>query len=83
MSTSWKHLYGEVDSQVRQSTRAAPGIIDSFTITGTSLDRNSLDMQAGLDLALSTQHSVGLTYSAHAGTHSRSQGLTGEWKMSF
>ena len=83
VSTSWKHLYGEVDSQVRQSTRAAPGIIDSFTITGTSLDRNSLDMQAGLDLALSTEHSVGLTYSAHAGTHSRSQGLTGEWKMSF
>lgn len=83
LTTRWKHLYGEVDSQVRQSSRAAPGHIDSFTITGTSLDRNSLDMQAGLDLALSTEHSVGLTYSAQAGTHSRSQGLTGEWKMSF
>jgi outer membrane autotransporter protein len=83
LSTHWKHLYGEVDSQVRQSSRAAQGNIDSFTITGTSLDRNSLDMQAGLDLALSTEHSVGLTYSAQAGTHSRSQGLMGEWKMSF
>ena len=83
LSTHWKHLYGEVDSQVRQSSRAAQGNIDSFTITGTSLDRNSLDMQAGLDLALSTEHSVGMTYSAQAGTHSRSQGLTGEWKMSF
>ncbi|MDQ0707040.1 outer membrane autotransporter protein [Pseudomonas sp. W3I7] len=83
LSTYWKHLYGEVDSQVRQSSRAAQGNIDSFTITGTSLDRNSLDMQAGLDLALSTEHSVGLTYSAQAGTHSRSQGLMGEWKMSF
>lgn len=83
LSTRWKHLYGEVDSQVRQSSRAAPGHIDSFDITGTSLDRNSLDMQAGLDLALSTEHSVGLTYSAQAGTHSRNQGLMGEWKMSF
>lgn len=83
LSTHWKHLYGEVDSQVRQSSRAAQGNIDSFTITGTSLDRNSLDMQAGLDLALSTEHSVGMTYSAQAGTHSRSQGLSGEWKMSF
>ncbi|MBD8090594.1 autotransporter outer membrane beta-barrel domain-containing protein [Pseudomonas fluorescens] len=83
LSTHWKHLYGEVDSQVRQSSRAAQGNIDSFTINGTSLDRNSLDMQAGLDLALSTEHSVGMTYSAQAGTHSRSQGLTGEWKMSF
>ncbi|PIB43384.1 transporter [Pseudomonas sp. 2822-15] len=83
LSTHWKHLYGEVDSQVRQSSRAAPGVIDSFTVTGSSLDRNSLGMQAGLDLALSTEHSVGLTYSAQAGTQSRSQGLTGEWKMNF
>lgn len=83
LSTGWKHLYGEVDSQVRQSSRAAPEIIDSFTITGTSLDRNSLDMQAGLDLALSTEHSLGLTYSAQAGTNSRNHGLMGEWKMSF
>ncbi|MFL1499690.1 autotransporter domain-containing protein [Pseudomonas sp. S191] len=82
LSTSWKHLYGEVESQVRQSSRAAP-LIDAFTITGTSLDRNSLDLQTGLDLALSTQHSVGLTYSAQAGTNSRSQGLMGQWKMSF
>lgn len=82
VSTGWKHLYGEVDSHVRQSSRAAPGL-DEFTIKGTSLDRNSLDLQTGLDLALSTQHSVGLTYSAQAGTNSRSQGLLGQWKMSF
>jgi outer membrane autotransporter protein len=83
LSAGWKHLYGEVDSRVRQSSRAAPEFIDSFTIQGTSLDRNSLDAQAGLDLALSTQHTVGLTYSAHAGSHSQSQGLLGSWKMMF
>lgn len=83
LSTSWKHLYGEVDSQVRQSYRALPGLVDGFTVKGTSLDRNSLDLQAGLDLAVSTQHTVGLTYSAQAGTNSRNQGLMGQWKMSF
>lgn len=82
-SAGWKHLYGEVDSQVRQSFRALPGQIDGFTLQGTSLDRNSLDLQAGLDLALSAQHRIGLTYSAQAGTNSRNQGLTGQWKMSF
>lgn len=83
LSTGWKHLYGEVDSNDRQSYRALPGLTDGFTINGTSLDRNSLDLQAGLDLALSTQHTVGLTYSAQAGTNSRNQGLMGQWKMSF
>lgn len=83
LSAGWKHLYGEVDSHVRQSSRAAPEFIDSFTIKGTSLDRNSLDAQAGLDLALSTEHTVGLTYSAHAGSQSQSQGLLGSWKMMF
>ncbi|OAE11098.1 autotransporter outer membrane beta-barrel domain-containing protein [Pseudomonas simiae] len=83
VSTGWKHLYGEVDSQVRQSYRYAPGLIDGFTLTGTSLDCNSLDVQAGLDLALSTQHSVGLTYSSQTSTNSRNQGLMGQWKMSF
>ncbi len=83
LSTGWKHLYGEVDSQVRQSYRALPGMIDGFTINGTSLDRNSLDLQAGLDLTLSAQHAIGLTYSAQAGTNSRNQGLMGQWRMSF
>ena len=83
VSAGWKRLYGEVDSQVRQSYRYAPGLIDGFNITGTSLDRNSLDVQAGLDLALSSQHTVGLAYNAQTGSRSQSQGLMGQWKMSF
>lgn len=83
LSTGWKHLYGEVDSEVRQSFRYAAGHVRDFTITGADLDRNSLSLQAGLDLALSSQHSLGLLYTAEAGTHSRSQGLTGQWQMQF
>ena len=83
LSTSWKHLYGDVNSQVRQTSRYAPGLIDGYTITGTALDRDSFDLQAGLDLALSTQHSVGLTYTSQAGNHGHDQGLMGQWKMSF
>lgn len=83
LSTGWKHLYGDVDSRVRQSYRVAPGLIDTFTINGTALDRDSLNMSAGLDLALSPQHTVGLTYNGEAGTNSRSQGLMGQWQMRF
>lgn len=83
LSTGWKHLYGDVDSQVRQAYRHAPVGIDDFSIDGTALDRNSLTLRAGVDLALSTVHSVSLTYTGESGTHSRSQGLMGEWKMKF
>ncbi|AZE86662.1 Outer membrane autotransporter barrel [Pseudomonas orientalis] len=83
LSAGWKHLYGAVDSQVRQTYRNTPIALDGFTITGTSLDRDSLDVNAGLDLALSRQHTVGLAYSGRVGTHSRDQGLKGQWTMNF
>lgn len=83
LGTGWKHLYGDIDSRVRQSYRVAPGLIDSFAINGTALDRDSLSLSAGLDLALSPQHSVGLVYNGEAGTNSHSQGLTGQWQMRF
>lgn len=81
LSAGWKHLYGDVDSQVRQSFRL--GGIDEFTIQGTSLDRNSLSVQAGLDLAVSPHHTVGLAYVGETGTLSSNQGLMGQWRMRF
>lgn len=81
LSAGWKHLYGDVDSQVRQSFRQSG--IDAFTIQGSSLDRNSLSLQAGLDLALSENHTVGLAYLGENGTHSSNQGLMGQWRMRF
>ncbi|TFY93324.1 autotransporter domain-containing protein [Pseudomonas nabeulensis] len=83
LSASWHHLYGEVDSQVRQGFRQAPGLINDFTISGTALNRNSLGVQAGVDLTLSKQHTVALNYNGESGTHSRSHGLTAKWAMSF
>ena len=83
VDTRWKRLYGDVESQVRQSYRYVPGLIDGFNINGTALDRNSVNISAGLDLAWSPQHTVGLTYSAENGTNSRSQGLMGQWQMRF
>lgn len=81
LSAGWKHLYGDVESQVRQSFRQ--GGIDDFTIQGSSLDRNSLSLLAGLDLNLSSNHSLGLAYMAENGTHSSNQGLMGQWRMRF
>jgi outer membrane autotransporter protein len=83
VSTHWKHLYGDVDSQVRQSFRHAPDLVDDFTISGTSLDRNSVNLQAGLDLTLSQEHTVSLAYSGENGSNSRNHGLMGQWRLTF
>ncbi|NWC96198.1 MULTISPECIES: autotransporter domain-containing protein [unclassified Pseudomonas] len=85
LSTGWKHLYGDVGSTVRQSSAwvKRPGFNSDFTIEGTSLDRDSLALRTGLDLELSPQHTVGLAYALEAGSHSRSQGLTGQWTLAF
>lgn len=85
LSASWKHLYGEVNSSVRQSSAwvQRPGFNSDFRIQGTALDRDRLAVQSGLELALSAQHSLGLVYTAEVGSYSRNQGLTGQWTLAF
>ncbi|MBT2371550.1 autotransporter outer membrane beta-barrel domain-containing protein [Pseudomonas fluorescens] len=83
LSTSWKHLYGNVDSQVRQSSILADkkDFNSDFTINGTALDRDSLALQAGLDIGLSAHQTIGLTYTGEFGSNSRNQGIMGQWAM--
>lgn len=85
LSTRWKHLYGNVDSKVRQSSALAnkKDFNSEFTIEGTALDRDSLALQAGLDLGLSADQTVGLAYTSEFGSHSRNQGIMGQWAMAF
>ncbi|ROM47946.1 autotransporter outer membrane beta-barrel domain-containing protein [Pseudomonas poae] len=85
LSTHWKHLYGNVDSRVRQSfaQEKREDFNSEFTIAGTSLDRDNLTLRTGLDMALSAEHSVGLAYTAEVGSHSRHHGLMGQWAMTF
>ncbi|AZF55849.1 Outer membrane autotransporter barrel [Pseudomonas sp. R4-34-07] len=85
LSTQWKHLYGDVNSRVRQSFawNKREDFNSEFTIGGTALDRNSLALRTGMDMALSAEHTVGLAYTAEFGSTSRNQGLMGQWAMAF
>lgn len=85
LSTQWKHLYGDVNSRVRQSFSwdKREDFNSEFTIGGTALDRNSLALRTGMDMALSAEHTVGLAYTAEFGSNSRNQGLMGQWAMAF
>ncbi|AIG03835.1 outer membrane autotransporter barrel domain-containing protein [Pseudomonas fluorescens] len=85
VSASWTHLYGDVGSRVRQSSAWVDKSVfnSDFTIEGTSLDRDSLTLQAGLGLGVSTSQSVGLTYTGDVGTRSKNQALIGQWTLTF
>lgn len=79
-SASWKHTYGDLSTETSQ--RLVTGGRD-YTVYGVALDRNSLLVDAGLDLGLSTHHTVGVGLTSDIGTDSRNHGVMGQWRMSF
>ena len=84
-SARWKHLYGDVGNRVRQSSAWVDRSVfnSDFTIEGTALDRNSMALQAGLGLGVSTTQSVGLTYTGDFGARSSNQAVMGQWTLTF
>ncbi|WP_445180400.1 autotransporter outer membrane beta-barrel domain-containing protein [Pseudomonas sp. McL0111] len=80
LSASVKHTYGELSNETRQQLVSGG---KSFEVAGAETDRNSLMLDAGLDLTLSARHTVGVGLTAEAGTDSRSHGVMGQWRMAF
>jgi outer membrane autotransporter protein len=79
-SAGWKHTYGEIESDTRQ--RLATGG-KNFTVSGAPLDRDSLKLDAGLDLGLSANHTLGVGLTGEIASDSRNHGVTGQWRMAF
>lgn len=80
LSAGWKHTYGDLQSKTRQSFVSTG---KGFTIEGAAQDRDSLVLAAGLDLRLSEHHTLGVGYQGELSSNNRSNGLTGQWRMSF
>ncbi|WP_309295558.1 autotransporter outer membrane beta-barrel domain-containing protein [Pseudomonas paraglycinae] len=80
LSAGWKHVYGETYTSTRQ--RLVTGGHD-YTVYGAELDRNSLTLDTGLDLAVSSSHTLGVGLSGEIGTDSRNHGVSGQWRMAF
>ncbi|AMQ83010.1 autotransporter outer membrane beta-barrel domain-containing protein [Pseudomonas glycinae] len=80
MAAGWKHTYGDVSSSTRQAFVVGG---TAFSVDGSSLDRDSLVLEAGLDLGISARQTLGLGYSGEIGSNSRNHGLIGQWQMSF
>lgn len=79
-SLGWRHTYGDVDNQTRQAFLLGGG---AFSVEGAPLDRDSLKVEAGLDVSISAHHTLGVGYNGELGSNSRNHGLMGQWRMSF
>lgn len=79
-SAGWKHVYGETFTSTRQ--RMVAGGSD-YTVYGAELDRNSLKLDTGLELALSDSHTLDIGLSGEIGSDSRNHGVSGQWRMAF
>jgi outer membrane autotransporter protein len=79
-SLGWRHTYGDVDTSTRQAFLAGGS---AFSVQGTALDRDSLVVEAGLDVGFSARQSVGLGYSGELGSNSRNHALIGQWQLRF
>ncbi|QHF53600.1 autotransporter outer membrane beta-barrel domain-containing protein [Pseudomonas sp. S49] len=79
-SAGWKHTFGEIENDTRQQLVKGG---KRFEIAGAALDRNSLSLDAGLDLGLSANHTVGVGLTGEVATDSRTHGVMGQWRMAF
>ncbi|KKA07898.1 autotransporter [Pseudomonas ogarae] len=80
LDVGWKHLYGNVRGTSHQRLVSGGG---TYTIEGVELDRDSVLLQAGLDLAVSPRHTFGLSYSGETGQDNHNGALMGQWRMMF
>ncbi|KAB0497837.1 autotransporter outer membrane beta-barrel domain-containing protein [Pseudomonas vancouverensis] len=80
VTTGWKHTYGDVSNSTRQAFVVGG---TAFSVDGSSLDRDSLVLEAGVDLGISARHTIGVGYSGEIGNNSRNHGLIGQWQMAF
>ncbi len=80
LSVAWRHVYGNVDSSTRQSFLSGGS---AFSVEGSALDRNSLLLDAGFDIGLSSTQSVGLGYSGELGGNAQNHAIVAQWQMGF
>lgn len=79
-SLGWRHVYGNLDSETRQAFVVGG---DAFNVEGSALDRDSLMVEAGLDVGLSARHTLSVGYNGELGSNSRNHAVVGQWQMSF
>lgn len=76
----WRHAFGDVDPR---SWMALAGGASSFTVTGAPIARNSMLVEAGLDLNVVQNVSVGVSYTGQIADHAQDHAVKGNVAVKF
>lgn len=75
----WRHAFGDVTpTSVHSFSKGAP-----FTISGVPVTRNAAIVEAGLDIALSSDATFGLSYAAQVSSGATDQAVKAGLKVKF
>ena len=80
LSVGWRHTYGDIDSSARQAFLSGG---NAFSVEGSALDRDSLLLEAGLELGISSTQSLGVSYNGEQGSKAQNHGLVLQWQSRF
>ncbi|WP_417660847.1 autotransporter outer membrane beta-barrel domain-containing protein [Pseudomonas sp.] len=80
LGIGWRHVYGDVDSNTRQSFISGG---TAFSVEGSALDRNSMLVETGFDVGISAKQNLGLAYTGQLGNDSRNHALIVQWQLGF
>ena len=76
----WRHAYGDVVPSVLLGFQ---GGAQSFTVSGVPIDRDAFVAEAGVNYAVSSMFTVGLSYSGQFGQRAIDNAFKGHLDWSF
>lgn len=76
----WRHAFGDVDPT---SWMSLAGGASSFTVTGAPIARNSLLLEAGLDMDVASNVSLGVAWTGQIADRVQDHSVKGNFKVRF
>jgi outer membrane autotransporter protein len=80
-SLAWQHAFNSVTPDAVLAFQAAPGV--PFTISGVPIARDALLAEAGLDLAINRQATIGLSYTGQIASNVEDHAAKGKFSWKF
>ena len=80
LGIGWEHTWGTIDSSAQQAFLAGGS---AFEVEGVALDRNTLQLELGVDFGVSPTQSFGFGFTGQKGDNTQQYALVGQWQMGF
>src|SRR5205807_5401016 len=80
-SAAWQHAFNSVTPEAVLAFATAPG--NTFTIAGVPIARDALLAEAGLDLAINSHATIGVSYTGQIANNVQDHAAKGKFSWKF